>query len=55
MSDRARIRSRRTSVVAAPKAESTEASSGTSTAATPMAAAMSGVNSEPLPPKLRIA
>ena len=45
-----RSRSRRTSVVAAPKAESTEASSGTSTRGAPMARAMSGVKSEPPPP-----
>ena len=45
-----RSRSRRTSVVAAPKAERTEASSGISTRGVPMARAISGVKSEPPPP-----
>ena len=45
-------RSRRTSAVEAPKADNTDASSGTSTWGTPMASAMLGVNNPPHPPKL---
>ena len=50
----ARMRSRRTSAVAAPKAESTEASAGTRTRRLPMASPMAGVKSPPQPPKERI-
>ena len=43
---------RRTSAVAAPNADSTDASSGTMTVCTPIACAMSAANNPPHPPKL---
>ena len=44
------VRSRRMSVLAAPKAERTAAASGTSTAGARTASAIAGVNSGPHPP-----